>query len=96
MAEISESDIDVNGVTLRVRQAGDPAHPTVVLCHGFPELAYSWRHQMMPLTDAGFHVVAPDQRGYGRSTAPREVAAYGIGDLGGDLIGLLEHFGKDD
>ncbi|MGZ4741202.1 MAG: alpha/beta fold hydrolase, partial [Ilumatobacteraceae bacterium] len=69
MAEISESDIDVNGVTLRVRQAGDPADPTVVLCHGFPELAYSWRHQMAPLADAGFHVVAPDQRGYGRSTA---------------------------
>ncbi len=96
MAETSESDIHVNGVTLRVRQAGDPADPTVVLCHGFPELSYSWRHQMVPLADAGFHVVAPDQRGYGRSTAPPEVTAYGIGDLSGDLIGLLDHFGKDD
>lgn len=96
MTEISSSDIDVNGVTLRVCEAGDRADPTVVLCHGFPDLAYAWRHQMRPLADAGFHVVAPDQRGYGRSSAPGEVSAYGIGDLTGDLIGLLDHFGKDD
>ncbi len=96
MTDIETGDIDVNGVTLRVCQAGDPADPTVVLCHGFPELAYSWRHQMAPLADAGFHVVAPDQRGYGHSSAPGEVDAYGIGNLAGDLIGLLDHFGKDD
>jgi pimeloyl-ACP methyl ester carboxylesterase len=96
MTEIAESDIDVNGVTLRVYEAGDRAEPPVVLCHGFPELAYSWRHQMAPLADAGFHVIAPDQRGYGHSTSPREVGAYGIADLSGDLIGLLDHFGKDD
>jgi pimeloyl-ACP methyl ester carboxylesterase len=96
MTETAGFDIDVNGVTLRVREAGDPADPTVVLCHGFPELAYSWRHQMAPLADAGFHVIAPDQRGYGHSTAPGEVGAYGIADLSGDLIGLLDHFGKDD
>ena len=96
MTEISSCDIDVNGVTLSVCQAGDPASPTVVLCHGFPELAYSWRHQMTPLAEAGFHVLAPDQRGYGHSSAPGEVEAYGIVDLTGDLIGLLDHFGKDD
>ena len=87
MIRSSISDIDVNGVTLRVHQAGDPADPTVVLCHGFPELAHSWRHQMAPLADAGFHVIAPDLRGYGHSSAPREIAAYGIGDLTGDLVG---------
>jgi pimeloyl-ACP methyl ester carboxylesterase len=96
MTETAVADIDANGVTLRVRESGDPADPTVVLCHGFPELAYSWRHQMAPLADAGFHVIAPDQRGYGDSTAPGEVGAYGIADLSGDLIGLLDHFGKDD
>jgi pimeloyl-ACP methyl ester carboxylesterase len=96
MSETTDSDVDVNGMTLRVRQAGDPANPTVVLCHGFPELAYSWRHQMAPLADAGFHVIAPDQRGYGRSTAPHQVTAYSIDDLSGDLIGLLDHFGKGD
>ncbi|MEO7370852.1 MAG: alpha/beta hydrolase, partial [Ilumatobacteraceae bacterium] len=96
MADIGVSDIDVNGVTLRVHQAGDPTNPTVVLCHGFPELAYSWRHQMQPLADAGFHVIAPDQRGYGHSSAPSEISAYGIGNLTDDLVALLDHFGKDD
>jgi pimeloyl-ACP methyl ester carboxylesterase len=96
MATTSISDIDVNGVTLRVHQAGDPSDPTVVLCHGFPELAYSWRHQMAPLAAAGFHVIAPDQRGYGHSSAPQEVGAYGIGALTGDLVALLDHFGKSD
>ena len=96
MTETVTSDIDVNGVTLRVHQAGDPANPTVLLCHGFPELGHSWRHQMAPLADVGFHVLAPDQRGYGHSSAPREISAYGIGNLTDDLLGLLDHFGKDD
>ena len=96
MTETTVSDIDVNGVTLRVHQAGDPANPTVVLSHGFPELAYSWRHQMSPLAEAGFHVIAPDQRGYGHSSTPTEITAYGIGNLTGDLLALLDHFGKDD
>ena len=96
MTETTVSDIDVNGVTLRVHQAGDPADPTVMLCHGFPELGYSWRHQMAPLAAAGYHVLAPDQRGYGHSSVPGDIAAYGIGNLTGDLLGLLDHFGKDD
>jgi pimeloyl-ACP methyl ester carboxylesterase len=96
MTDTTVGDIDVNGVTLRVRQAGDPADPTVVLCHGFPELAYSWRHQMAPLADAGYHVLAPDQRGYGHSSSPSEIEDYGIGDLTGDLLALIDHFGKDD
>ncbi len=96
MNTVSSSSIAVNGVELDVHQAGDPANPTVVLCHGFPELAYSWRNQMMPLAESGYHVVAPDQRGYGHSSAPQDIAAYGIGDLTGDLLALLDHFGKAD
>ena len=96
MSPVTDVDIDVNGVTLRVHQAGDRHDPTVVLCHGFPELGYSWRHQMAPLAAAGFHVIAPDQRGYGHSSAPPEVAAYGIGDLTDDLLALLDHFDKQD
>jgi pimeloyl-ACP methyl ester carboxylesterase len=96
MTEATVNDIDVNGVTLRVHQAGDPADPTVVLSHGFPELAYSWRHQMAPLAEAGFHVIAPDQRGYGHSSAPTEIDAYGIVNLTDDLLALLDHFGKHD
>jgi pimeloyl-ACP methyl ester carboxylesterase len=90
------SRIAVNGVELVVHEAGDRANPTVVLSHGFPELAHSWRHQVQPLADAGYHVIAPDQRGYGHSSAPTDVTAYGIQQLTGDLFGLLDHFGKED
>jgi pimeloyl-ACP methyl ester carboxylesterase len=96
MPAVSPARIAVNNVELDVHHAGDPTNQTVVLCHGFPELGYSWRHQMQPVADAGFHVIAPDQRGYGHSSAPRDVEAYGISDLTGDLLGLLDHFGKDD
>lgn len=96
MSQPSVSRIAVGDVELVVHQAGDPANPTVVLSHGFPELAHSWRHQMQPLADAGYHVIAPDQRGYGHSSAPTDVTAYGIEQLTGDLFALLDHFGKQD
>ncbi len=86
----------VNGIELDVVEAGDPAGPAIVLSHGFPECAHSWRHQIEPLAAAGYHVLAPDQRGYGTSTAPPEVEAYGIEQLTGDLIGLLDATGHDD
>ena len=75
MSEIREHDVNLGDVTLRVLEAGDPAAPTVVLCHGFPELAHSWRHQIPALAAAGYHVLAPNQRGYGRSSAPKSVDA---------------------
>ncbi|MCU1503580.1 MAG: epoxide hydrolase [Ilumatobacteraceae bacterium] len=93
---VAHERIAVNGVELDVHTTGDPTDPTVLLCHGFPELAYSWRHQMVPLAASGYHVVAPDQRGYGRSSTPEDVAAYGIEQLSGDLTALLDHYGKDD
>lgn len=97
MSEICVHDVELpdRGVTLRVHEAGDPAHPTVVLSHGFPELAHSWRHQLPALAGAGYHVIAPDQRGYGHSSAPTEVSAYGIRELTGDLLALLDRAGKD-
>ena len=58
----------INGLRMHVLEAGEPGRPCVLLLHGFPELAYSWRKVMVPLAEAGFHVVAPDQRGYGRTT----------------------------
>jgi pimeloyl-ACP methyl ester carboxylesterase len=95
MSEICTHDVDLGEVTLRVHEAGDPANPTVVLSHGFPELAHSWRHQLPALAAAGFHVIAPDQRGYGHSSAPADVAAYGVRQLTGDLVALLDRAGKD-
>ncbi len=86
----------VNGVELDVVEAGDPAGPAVLLCHGFPESAHSWRHQLEPLAAAGYHVLAPDQRGYARSSAPGDVDAYGIDQLSGDLLGLLDDTGHED
>lgn len=81
------------GITLSVHEAG--TGPAVVLCHGFPELAYSWRHQVPALAAAGFRVIAPDQRGYGGSDAPDPVEAYDLEHLTGDLVGLLDALGID-
>jgi pimeloyl-ACP methyl ester carboxylesterase len=64
--------------------------PPVVFCHGFPELAYSWRAQLPAVADAGFRAIAPDQRGYGGSSAPAAIADYGLGQLCGDLADMLD------
>jgi len=78
-------------VQLAVHELGDGGdRPPVVLCHGFPELAYSWRHQLPAIADAGFRAIAPDQRGYNRSSAPEAIDAYGLGSLCGDLADLLD------
>ncbi|CAJ1504763.1 alpha/beta hydrolase [[Mycobacterium] kokjensenii] len=90
---MTERLIDTNGVTLRVLEAGDAGAPVVLLAHGFPELGYSWRHQIPALAAAGFHVLAPDQRGYGGSSRPDDIAAYDIAALTGDLVGLLDEVG---
>ena len=89
--------IDVNGVTLEVFTAGEPGGKgAVVLCHGWPEHAFSWRHQIPALAGAGFQVIVPNQRGYGRSSRPEPVEAYDIHHLCGDLTALLDHFGHRD
>lgn len=85
--------MDTNGVRLRVLEAGDRGAPVVLLAHGFPELAYSWRHQIPVLAEAGYHVIAPDQRGYGGSSRPEAVTDYDIVALTGDLAGLLDDAG---
>ena len=87
--------VDVNGVRLRIVEAGPPNGPVVILAHGFPELAYSWRHQIPALAAAGYRVIAPDQRGYGGSSRPEPIDAYDIGQLTGDLVGLLDDAGAE-
>ncbi|MGE2737310.1 alpha/beta fold hydrolase [Mycolicibacterium vaccae] len=82
--------VQTNGVTLRVLEAGQRGAPTVVLCHGFPELAFTWRHQIPALAAAGYHVLAPDLRGYGGSDKPADVAAYSVDELTADVVGLLD------
>jgi pimeloyl-ACP methyl ester carboxylesterase len=87
--------VDTNGVRLRVIEAGDRGAPVVVLAHGFPELAYSWRAQIPVLADAGYHVLAPDQRGYGGSSRPDAIEAYNIHELTADIVGLLDDVGAE-
>ena len=79
---------DINGIRIALYEQGDG--PAVILLHGFPELAFSWRFQLPALAQAGFRAIAPDQRGYGRSDVPPDVADYGIDKILGDIIGLLD------
>lgn len=92
-AGVTERTVAVDGVDLHLLESG--TGPLVVLCHGFPELAYSWRHQLVALAAAGYHAVAPDQRGYGASSRPADVADYDIEHLSGDVAGLIEVLGED-
>ncbi|MGO9771518.1 MAG: alpha/beta fold hydrolase [Roseiarcus sp.] len=82
---------EVNGVRLGFYEAGPPSdRPPMVLCHGWPEIAFTWRRQIKALSEAGIRVIAPDQRGFGASDAPEPVADYGIDCLTGDLVGLID------
>ena len=87
--------IQTNGIRMAVYAAGpeDSAFPPIILCHGFPELAFSWRHQLRDLAAQGFRVIAPDQRGYGDTDAPEAVEAFTLEELCLDLVGLLDAFG---
>ncbi|MFV8265777.1 alpha/beta fold hydrolase [Mycolicibacterium peregrinum] len=91
----TERLVDTNGVTLKVIEAGERGNPVAVLTHGFPELAYSWRHQISVLAAAGYHVLAPDQRGYGGSSRPESIDAYNIVELTADIAGLLDDAGTE-
>ncbi len=88
--------ISLDDVTLEVFEAGqENKENPVVLCHGWPEHAYSWRHQIPALATAGYHVIVPNQRGYGNSSQPSEVTDYDIQHLAGDLVALLDHYGYE-
>ncbi len=95
MAEVTHEQIPSNGIELHVAVTGPADGPPVVLCHGFPELWYSWRHQLVALGDAGYRAYAPDLRGYGASSHPDRVADYGSDQLTADLCGLLDHYGHE-
>jgi pimeloyl-ACP methyl ester carboxylesterase len=94
-AELKHGDADVGGgVLLHYVEAGEG--PLVVLLHGFPEFWYSWRRQIPVLAQAGFHVVAPDMRGYDLSDKPQGWRAYDAGLLADDIAGLIRSFGEKD
>jgi pimeloyl-ACP methyl ester carboxylesterase len=88
MTAISHRFIDTNGIRMHIAETGQG--PLVVLLHGFPESWYSWRHQLAALAQAGYHAVAPDQRGYGQTDRPAEIDKYTQLHLVGDIIGLID------
>jgi pimeloyl-ACP methyl ester carboxylesterase len=88
MSEPTQRMIESNGIRLNIAEQGEG--PLVLLCHGFPESWYSWRHQIAALAASGFHAVAPDMRGYGNSDRPQAIDQYTMFHLVGDLVGLLD------
>jgi pimeloyl-ACP methyl ester carboxylesterase len=85
--------VSANAIDIFITEEG--RGPLVILCHGWPELSYSWRHQMPVLAAAGFRVVSPDMRGFGRSSVPADTDAYSIFDLVGDMVGLTQALGEE-
>jgi pimeloyl-ACP methyl ester carboxylesterase len=88
MDPITHRSIDSNGIRLHIAEQG--SGPLVLMCHGFPESWYSWRHQLQALAEAGFHAVAPDMRGYGQSARPIGIDQYSLFHLVGDMVGVLD------
>jgi len=91
--EVTHRTIETNGIRMHLAEAG--AGPLVLLCHGFPESWYSWRHQLPALAEAGFHAVAPDMRGYGRTDRPEAIDQYTLLHLIGDMVGLVDTLGAE-
>ncbi len=91
MTEIKHRTIETNGIRLHLAEAGEG--PLVLLCHGFPESWYSWRHQLQALAEAGFRAVAADMRGYGESDRPEAIEQYTLFHLVGDMLGVLDALG---
>jgi pimeloyl-ACP methyl ester carboxylesterase len=90
--EIKHRFVEANGLRMHLAEAGQG--PLVVLCHGWPESWYSWRHQLVALAEAGYHAVAPDQRGYGQTDKPEPIDQYTLMHLVGDIVGLLDALGE--
>jgi pimeloyl-ACP methyl ester carboxylesterase len=93
MAEVTHRFVETNGIKMHIAEQGEG--PLVVLCHGFPESWYSWRHQLPALAEAGYHAVAPDQRGYGQTDRPEAIEAYNILQLTGDVVGLVHALNEE-
>jgi pimeloyl-ACP methyl ester carboxylesterase len=88
MNEVKHRVVETNGIRIHIAESG--AGPLVLLCHGFPESWYSWRHQLRTLAEAGFRAVAPDMRGYGQTQCPEQIDQYTLLHLVGDMIGVLD------
>ena len=93
MSDVRHRTLATNGIQMHVAEAGPDDGPLVLLCHGFPESWYSWRHQLPALAAAGYHAIAPDMRGYGQTDKPESIHAYTQLHHVGDMVGLLDALG---
>ncbi|MCB0166601.1 MAG: alpha/beta hydrolase [Anaerolineae bacterium] len=93
MTNITHRNIQTNGISMHIAEAGH-GHP-VILIHGFPELWYTWRHQLPALAQAGYHAVAPDLRGYGATERPDATQSYSTLTMAADIVGLLDALGAE-
>src|SRR3972149_33003 len=93
-AKTTEEYIPTNGIRLHTIRSGESGNPLIVLLHGFPEFWGCWKAQIDPLTEAGYQLIVPDQRGYNKSDHPRFVRSYNIDILARDILGLIEYAGK--
>jgi pimeloyl-ACP methyl ester carboxylesterase len=92
MAALHHRTIETNSIRMHIAEQG--SGPLVIMCHGFPECWYSWRHQLAALASGGYHAVAPDQRGYGQTDSPAATEAYDLCHLTGDIVGLVDALGE--
>ncbi|OUJ12438.1 alpha/beta fold hydrolase [Acetobacter sp. DsW_063] len=88
--EFRETEVTANGITIHITEAGEG--PAVIFCHGFPEIGYSWRHQIRALAIAGYRAIAPDMRGYGKTDTPNSVTSYTTLHSVGDMVAILDAF----
>ncbi|CAH1448442.1 unnamed protein product [Lactuca virosa] len=95
MDQIVHKFVEVKGVKLHLAEIGSQSSPVVVFLHGFPEIWYSWRHQMVAVANAGYRAIAPDCRGYGLSDPPPDTEKFGFSDLVDDLLAILDSLGID-
>jgi pimeloyl-ACP methyl ester carboxylesterase len=91
MTQATHRTIKTNGIQMHIAEQG--SGPLVLMCHGFPESWYSWRHQLKALSEAGYHAVAPDMRGYGQTDRPEAIDEYTLLHLVGDMVGVLDALG---
>jgi pimeloyl-ACP methyl ester carboxylesterase len=94
-SQLKSRHLQTNGITLHAVEAGPADGPLVILLHGFPEFWYGWHHQIEALANAGYRVLAPDQRGYNLSDKPRRIFAYNLDELAADVVGLIDAMGRE-
>jgi pimeloyl-ACP methyl ester carboxylesterase len=94
MEEFTDRFIETNGIRMHIVEKG--TGPLVLMLHGFPECWYTWRHQIAAVADAGYHVVVPDQRGYGQTDRPEAIEDYNMFQLTGDIVGLVHAIGEKE